>query len=66
MLLSEPLGNQSLDLHAEQLLTGVAEQALGELVDDGDAACLIDDDDRVGRRFKKSFERQRARQTEGC
>ena len=38
MLLSEPLGNQSLDLHAEQLLTGVTEQALGKLVDNDDVA----------------------------
>jgi hypothetical protein len=38
MLLSQPLGNQSLDLHAEQLLTGVAEQALGKLVDNDDVA----------------------------
>jgi hypothetical protein len=36
MVLAEPLGNQSLDLHAEQLLTAVTEQALGQLVDDDD------------------------------
>ena len=38
MVLAEPLGNQSLDRHAEQLLTGVTEQALGKLVDDDDVA----------------------------
>jgi hypothetical protein len=38
MVLAEPLGNQSLDLHAEQLLTGVTEQALGKLVDNDDVA----------------------------
>ena len=38
VVLSEPLGNQSIDLHAEQLLTGVTEQARGKLVDDDDVA----------------------------
>ncbi len=38
MVLSEPLGNQSLDLHADQLLTGVPEQVLGKLVDNDDLA----------------------------
>ena len=38
MVLAEPLRNQSLDRHAEQLLTGVTEQSLGKLVDDDDVA----------------------------
>src|SRR4051812_45649585 len=38
VLRSEALGNQSFDLHALQLLSGVPEQTLGELVDDDDAA----------------------------
>ena len=66
MVLSEPLGNQSLDLHAEQLLTGVTEQARGKLVDDDDVGRPIDDDDRIGRSFKKPFERHGARKAEGC
>ena len=38
MVLAEPLGNQSLDRHAEQFLSAVTEQALGKLVDDDDVA----------------------------
>jgi len=38
MVVAGPLGNQSLDPHAEQLLTGVTEQAFGKLVDDDDVA----------------------------
>ena len=59
----EPLGNQSLDLQAEQLLTGVTEQVPGELVDDDYRAGPIHDDDRIGGSFKKAFERHRARKT---
>ena len=65
MVLSEALGNQSLDLHAEQLLTGVPEQALGKLVDNDDVARPIDDDDRIGCSFEKPLERHRARETKG-
>ena len=66
MLLSEPRGNQSLDLHAEQLFTGVTEQAPGKLVDYYDVARPIDYDDRIGCSFKKPFERRGARKTESC
>jgi hypothetical protein len=38
VLLPEPLRNHPLDRHGEQLLTGVTEQAFGELVDDDDVA----------------------------
>jgi len=36
--LAKTFGNQSLDRHPEQLLTGVTEQAPGKLVDDDDMA----------------------------
>lgn len=38
VLLPEPLRNQLLNRHAEQLLTGVTEQTLRKLVDDDDVA----------------------------
>jgi len=53
-----------LDLHAEQLLTAVTEQALGKLVDNDEVASPIYDDDRIRCSFKKTFERQWARKTE--
>jgi hypothetical protein len=66
VVLPEPLGNQSIDLHAEQFLTLVTEQVRGQLVDDDDVGRPIDDDDRIGRSFQKPFERHRARKAMGC
>ena len=65
MVLAEPLGNQLLDRHAEQLLTRIPEQSLGKMIDDDDIARPIDDDERIGCGFQKPFERHGARKPEG-
>ena len=56
VLAAEALGHQHLDLLADEVGAGVAEQRLGLGVDQDDGALPVDDDHGVGRRFEEHAE----------
>ncbi len=61
MALVEALRKQHVDRLIEQLGPVVAKELLRLLVDKEDAAALVDDHDRVGRRLAERFEVLRVR-----